>query len=104
MLDVQRRVWLRFAILVVTVIQIPVLAQAPKKKITRPADIPQSQYAISGKGEGLVAGAEGLRTVGGEVRRNTESILSDCEIDVASTKRGLLAVMSWLGLVDHQSA
>ena len=78
------------------------LGQAPKKKITRAADVPQFQYSIRGKVEELVKSAEAFRVVAAQIRTNVESILREYNIEDASTKRGLLEILASLDLLEHQ--
>jgi hypothetical protein len=78
------------------------LGQAPKKKITSAADVPQFQYSISGKVEELVKSAEAFRVVAAQIRTNVESILREYDIEDASTKRGLLEILASLDLLEHQ--
>jgi subtilisin family serine protease len=86
---------------------VPVLifAQAPKKKIERAADVPQFQYSISGKVEDLVRSEQAFRPFAAQVRLNVESVLRDYEIDDAATKRGLLATLVALDMLEgHDDA
>ena len=76
------------------------MAQAPKKKITRAADVPQFQYAVNGKVEDLIKSEEAFKPFAAQVRRDVESVLRDYEIDDASTKRGLLGTLAALDLLD----
>jgi Subtilase family len=78
------------------------LGQAPKKKITRAADVPQFQYSISGKVEDLVRSADAFRVFAAQIRTNVESILREYDIEDASTKRGLLEILASLDLLEHQ--
>src|SRR5271157_4361679 len=48
------------------------VAQAPGKKITRAADVPQFQYSIQGNVEDLVQSEEAFRPFAAEVRKNVE--------------------------------
>jgi subtilisin family serine protease len=80
----------------------PVLlfGQAPKKKITRAADVPQFQYTVSGKVEDLVKSEEAFRPLAAQIRKNVESVLRDYEIEDASTQRGLLGTLAALDLLE----
>jgi subtilisin family serine protease len=90
---------------VCSLIPVFLLAQAPKKKITRAADVPEFQYAISGKVEDLVRSEEAFRPFAAQVRKNVESVLRDYEIDDAATKRGLLATLLALDMLEgHDDA
>jgi subtilisin family serine protease len=86
---------------------VPVLlfAQPPKKKITRAADVPEFQYSISGKVEDLVLSEQAFRPFAAQVRKNVESVLRDYEIDDATTKKGLLATLVALDILEgHDDA
>src|SRR5712692_1166889 len=76
-------------------------AQPAKKKISRAADVPQFQYAISGKVEDIIKSDEAFRPFAAQVRRNVESVLRDYEIDDAGTKRGLLGILAALDLLEN---
>src|ERR1700730_11867947 len=80
----------------------PVLlfGQAPKKKITRAADVPQFQYTVGGKVEDLVKSEEAFRPLAAQIRKNVESVLRDYEIEDASTMRGLLGTLAALDLLE----
>ena len=81
---------------------IPVLlmGQAPRKKITRAADVPQFQYSIKGKVEDLIQSEEAFRPFAAQVRKNVESVLRDYDVEDASTKRGLLGVLASLDMLE----
>lgn len=86
---------------------LPVLlfAQPPKKKITRAADVPEFQYSINGKVEDLIRSEQAFRPFAAQVRKNVESVLRDYEIDDAATKRGLLATLVALDILEgHDDA
>jgi subtilisin family serine protease len=74
--------------------------QAPKKKITRAADVPQFQYTVSGKVEDLVKSEQAFQQFAAQVRKNVESVLRDYEIEDAATRRGLLGTLAALDLLD----
>ena len=76
------------------------LAQPPKKKIMRAADVPQFQYSIDGKVEDLVRSEQAFRPFAAQVRKNVESVLRDYEIDDAATKRGLLSTLVALDILE----
>jgi subtilisin family serine protease len=80
-------------------------AQPPKKKITRAADVPEFQYSINGKVEDLIRSEQAFRPFAAQVRKNVESVLRDYEIDDAATKRGLLATLVALDILEgHDDA
>ena len=87
------------------VIPVLLLAQAPKKKITRAADVPVFQYSVGSKVEDLVRSEKDFRPFAAQVRKNVESVLRDYEIDDAATKRGLLATLVALDILEgHDDA
>jgi subtilisin family serine protease len=91
--------------LVCSLFPVLLFAQPPKKKITRAADVPQFQYSISGKVEDLVRSEQAFHPFAAEVRKNVESVLQDYEIDDAATKRGLLATLVALDILEgHDDA
>ena len=90
----------RFSIVAVLLLPVLFFGQAPKKKITRAADVPQFQYDMSGKVEYLVKTEQLFRLFAAQVRKNVESVLRDYEIEDAATKRGLLGTLAALDLLD----
>ena len=74
--------------------------QAPKKKITRAADVPQFQYSVKGKVEDLVKSEDAFRPLGAQIRKDVESILRDYHFEDTATKRRLLTVIAALDLLD----
>lgn len=87
------------------VVPLLLLAQPPKKKITRAADLPQFQYSISGKVEDLIRSEQAFRPFAAQLRKNVESVLRDYEIDDAATKRGLLSTLAALDILEgHNDA
>ncbi len=91
--------------LVCSLIPVLLLAQPPKKKILRAADVPQFQYSISGKVEDLVRSEQAFRPFAEQLRKNVESVLRDYDIDDAATKRGLLATLFALDMLEgHDDA
>jgi len=76
------------------------VAQAPRKKITRAADVPQFQYSIKGNVEDLVQSEEAFRPFAAQVRKNVESVLRDYDVEDAATRRGLLGVLASLDLLE----
>src|SRR5437016_6171787 len=82
-----------------------VWAQAPsKKKITRAVDVPQFQYAISGKVEDLGRSEEAFRPLAAQIRKNIESVLRDYQIEDTATRRDLLGVLTALDCLDDRDA
>jgi len=74
--------------------------QAPKKKITGAADLPKFQYTIKGKVEDLITSDEAFRPFSAQLRKDVDSVLRDYDISDAATKRGLLAVLASLDVLE----
>ena len=67
--------------------------------------MPVFQCSISGKVEDLVRSEQAFRPFAAQVRINVESVLRDYEIDDAATKRGLLATLVALDVLEgHDDA
>jgi len=67
--------------------------------------VPRFQYSITGKVEDLVRSEQAFRPFAAQVRMNVESVLRDYEIDDAATKRGLLATLVALDMLEgHDDA
>ena len=79
-------------------------AQPPSKKITRAADVPQFQYAISGKVEDIVRSEEAFRPLGVQIRKNIESVLRGYDIGDAAARRDLLRVLATLDFLENRDA
>jgi len=75
-------------------------AQAPKKKITRAADLPQFSYPISGKVEDLLRSPEAFNQLMAQVRKDIESVLAGYDIEEAATRRRLLGTLARLDLLE----
>ncbi len=74
--------------------------QPAKKKITRAADVPKFDYKITGKVEDLIKSEEAFRPFATQLRKDTESVLRDYDIEDAATKRGLLSTLLALDLLE----
>src|SRR5579872_4135286 len=77
-----------------------VLAQAPKKKITRAADVPQFSYAITGRVEDLLHSDEALTKLTAQIRKDIESTLANYDIEESATKRRLLGTLARLDVLE----
>jgi subtilisin family serine protease len=78
------------------------LAQSPKKKITRAADVPVFQYKINGKVEDLIQSEEAFHPLAVEIRRDVEGVLRDYDVEDAATKRSLLATLLALDVLEKR--
>lgn len=76
------------------------LAQAPKKKITRAADVPQFSYPISGKVEDLLHSDEAFANLAAQIRKDIESVLAAYDIEEAATKRRLIGTLARLDILE----
>jgi subtilisin family serine protease len=77
-----------------------VLAQAPKKKITRAADVPQFSYPVSGKVEDLLRSDEAFGKLAAQIRKDVESVLADYEIEESAAKRQLIGTLAYLDILE----
>lgn len=77
-----------------------VLAQAPKQKITRAADVPQFSYPVTGKVEDLVHSDEAFAKLMAQIRKDVESVLANYDIEESATKRRLLGTLASLDILE----
>jgi len=77
-----------------------ILGQAPKKKITRAADVPQFNYPISGKVEDLLHSDEALGKLIAQIRKDIESVLANYDIEEGATKRRLIGTLARLDMLE----
>jgi len=77
-----------------------VVAQAPKKKITRAADLPQFSYPISGKVEDLLHSDEAFAKLMAQIRHDVESVLANYDIDEAAAKRRLIGTLARIDMLE----
>jgi len=76
------------------------LAQEPKKTITRAADVPLFNYPISGKVEDVVLSDEAFAKIAAEIRRDIDSVLAQYDIQETATKRRLIGTLAALDLLE----
>jgi len=76
------------------------LAQTPKKKITRAADVPQFSYPISGKVEDALRSDEAFGKLAAQIRKDVESVLADYDIEESAAKRGLIGTLAYLDILE----
>lgn len=77
-----------------------VLAQTPKKKITRASDVPQFSYPISGKVEDVLRSDEAFGKLAAQIRKDVESVLADYEIEESAAKRRLIGTLASLDILE----
>ncbi len=77
-----------------------ILAQAPKQKITRAADVPQFSYPVSGKVEDLLQSDAAFAKLSAQIRHDIESVLANYDIQEAATKRGLIGALARLDILE----
>ncbi len=79
------------------------LAQAPKQKITRAADLPVFTYKIDGTVEDVLQSDQKFHALAAEIRKNVESVLSKYDIEDKGTLRGLLSTLATLDALDGRN-
>lgn len=77
-----------------------VLAQAPKQKITRAADVPQFSYPVTGKVEDLLHSDEAFAKLSAQIRKDVEFVLADYDIEESATKRRLIGTLASLEILE----
>jgi subtilisin family serine protease len=77
-----------------------VVAQAPKQKITRAADVPQFSYPVSGKLEELLHADQAFGKLAAQIRHDIESVLANYDIEEAATKRRLIGTLARLDILE----
>jgi hypothetical protein len=80
-----------------------VVAQAPapgKPRIEKAADLPRFSYKLDAKVEDVVRSADRFAPFAAQLRRDTESVLSNYDIPDKSTQRDLLGVLAGLDFLD----
>ena len=90
----------RFTLAAVVLLSTVLLAQGPKKKITRAADVPVFQYLVSSKVEDLIQSDAAFQPLAKKIRADVESVLRDYEIEDASTHRAVLSTLVALDILD----
>lgn len=89
----------RFVTAVLALFVATALVAHAKPRIEKAADVPRFTYRIEGSVEDLVRDEAKFARFAGDVRRDTESVLSNYEIDDRATLRqleGELAQLDWL--------
>ncbi|HUA01846.1 MAG TPA: S8 family serine peptidase [Candidatus Aquilonibacter sp.] len=76
------------------------VAQAPKQKITRAADLPQFSYPISGSVEDLLQSDEAFAKLTAQIRKDVESVLNDYDIQESATKRSLVGTLANIDVLE----
>lgn len=77
---------------------------APKKTISRAADLPRFTYAISGTAEDLLTKEETFRPFAAQLRKDVESVLAEYDIAESATHRQLLNTLLALDLLEGKDA
>ncbi len=91
----------RCSFLLVLVVSVTVAAQiAPKKTISRAADLPSFTYSVSGTAEDLLTKEETFHPFAVQLRKDVESVLAEYDISDRGTRRGLLNVLLALDLLE----
>ena len=90
---------------VVSLAAVPLLvAQAPKQKITRAADLPVFTYKMEPTVEDVLQSDQKFAALAAEIRKNVESVLANYEIEDKATLRGLLSTLAALDMLDGRDA
>lgn len=76
------------------------LAQTPRPRIEKAADLPTFSYPVSGSLEALVRSPERFAPFAAALRRNTEAVLAGYDIPDKATQRDLLSVLMLLDYLD----
>ncbi|MGO9096604.1 MAG: S8 family serine peptidase [Bryobacteraceae bacterium] len=91
--------------LLVSLAAVPLLvAQAPKQKITRAADLPVFTYKMEPAVEDVLQSDQKFAALAAEIRKNVESVLANYEIEDKATLRGLLSTLAALDMLDGRDA
>jgi subtilisin family serine protease len=77
-----------------------VLAQSPKQKITRAADLPVFTYSIDGTVEDVLQSDRKFHLLAAQIRTNIESVLAKYDIEDKGTLRGLLSTLATIDALD----
>ncbi len=80
------------------------LAQPPKQKITRAADLPVFTYKIDGTVEDVLQSDVKFHRLALEIRKNIESTLAKYDIEDKGTLRGLLSTLATLDVLEGRDA
>ncbi len=85
----------------ILILAIPLLlAQAPKQKITRAADLPVFTYKIDGTVEDVLQSDQKFHVLASQIRSNVESVLAKYDIEDKGTLRGLLSTLATLDALE----
>ncbi len=91
--------------LLLCLVAVPLLvAQAPKQKITRAADLPVFTYKLAPTVEDVLLSDEKFHQLAVEIRKNVESVLAKYEIEDKAALRGMLSTLMNLDLLEHRDA
>ena len=77
---------------------------APKKTISRAADLPSFTYTISGNAEKLLTDEDTFRPFATQLRKDVESVLTEYDIAESATRRQLLNTLLALDLLEGKDA
>ncbi|MGD0577525.1 MAG: S8 family serine peptidase [Bryobacteraceae bacterium] len=91
--------------LLMALVAVPLLvAQAPKQKITRAADLPVFTYKLEPTVEDVLLSDQKFHQLAVEIRKNVESVLAKYEIEDKAALRGMLSTLINLDLLEHRDA
>jgi hypothetical protein len=91
----------RCSFLLAIIVSVTMAAQvAPKKTISRAADVPRFTYPVSGTVESLLKSDEAFHPFAAQVRKNVESVLAEYDIAESATRRQLLHTLLALDVLE----
>ena len=91
--------------LLLCLVAVPLLvAQAPKQKIARAADLPVFTYKLEPTVEDVLLSDEKFHQLAIEIRKNVESVLAKYEIEDKAALRGVLGTLLNLDWLEHRDA
>lgn len=91
--------------LLLGLVAVPLLvAQAPKQKVTRAADLPVFTYKLAPTVEDVLLSDEKFHQLAVEIRKNVESVLAKYDIEDKAALRGLLNTLANLDLLEGRDA
>jgi subtilisin family serine protease len=76
------------------------LAQAPKPKIRRAADIPPFTYPVTGRVEDLLHDDDYFTKLTAQMRKDIESVLANYDIEESATQRRLIGTLASLDILE----
>ena len=88
------------ALALAMLMSVAAVAQTPRQKITRAADLPEFSYPVTGKVEDLLHSDEAFAKLAAQIRKDVESVLANYDIEETATKRRLLGTLANLDVLE----